>query len=144
MPEPFVHTLRVRYHECDAQGIVFNANWLTYFDVTLTEWFREAFGSYGALMEEHGADVVLAETTLRFRGSASFDEDLAISVAIARLGTTSMVAVFTARRGDEALVEGRTVYVFVDPATMGKQPIPEDVRERLAPYVVAANGNGAG
>jgi acyl-CoA thioester hydrolase len=144
MPEPFVHTLRVRYHECDAQGIVFNANWLTYFDVTLTEWFREAFGSYGALMEEHGADVVLAETTLRFRGSASFDEDLAISVAIERLGTTSMVAVFTARRGDEALVEGRTVYVFVDPATMGKQPIPEDVRERLAPYVVAANGNGAG
>jgi acyl-CoA thioester hydrolase len=144
MPEPFVHTLRVRYHECDAQGIVFNANWLTYFDVTLTEWFREAFGSYGALMEEHGADVVLAETTLRFRGSASFDEDLAVSVAIERLGTTSMVAVFTARRGDEALVEGRTVYVFVDPATMGKQPIPEDVRERLAPYVVAANGNGAG
>jgi acyl-CoA thioester hydrolase len=142
MPEPFVHTLRVRYHECDAQGIVFNANWLTYFDVTLTEWFREAFGSYGALMEEHGADVVLAETTLRFRGSASFDEDLAISVAIERLGTTSMVAVFTARRGDEALVEGRTVYVFVDPATMGKQPIPEDVRERLAPYIV--NGNGAG
>jgi len=137
MPEPFVHTLRVRYHECDAQGIVFNANWLTYFDVTLTEWFREAFGSYGALMEEHGADVVLAETTLRFLGSASFDEDLAISVAIERLGTTSMVAVFSARRGDEALVEGRTVYVFIDPATMGKQPIAEPVRDRLRPYALA-------
>ena len=46
-----------------------------------------------------------------------------------------MVALFTARRGEEALVEGRTVYVFVDPATMGKQPIPDPVRERLAPYV---------
>ena len=46
---PFVHRHRVRYHECDPQGIVFNANWLTYFDVTLTEWFREAFGSYDAL-----------------------------------------------------------------------------------------------
>ena len=146
MPEPFVHRLRVRYHECDAQGIVFNATWLTYFDVTLTEWFREAFGSYRALMEEHGADVVLAETTVRFRGSASFDEDLAISVAIERLGNTSMVVLFTARRGGEALVEGRTVYVFVDPATMGKQPIPDTVRERLAPYVVVApgDGNGAG
>ena len=51
MPEPFVHTFRVRYHECDAQGIVFNANWLSYFDVTLTEWFRAMFGSYGALVE---------------------------------------------------------------------------------------------
>ena len=67
MPEPFVHTFRVRYHECDAQGIVFNANWFTYFDVTLTEWFRAAFGSYGALVEA-GSDVVLAETTARFRG----------------------------------------------------------------------------
>ena len=86
-------------------------------------------------MEEFGGDVVLAETTVRFRGSASFDEDLAISVGVERLGTTSMVALFTARRGEEALVEGRTVYVFVDPATMGKQPIPDPVRERLAPYV---------
>ncbi len=136
MPAPFVHDLRVRYHECDAQGIVFNANWLTYFDVTLTEFFREAFGSYRALTEEHGADVVLAETTVRFRGSARFDEDLAISAGIERLGTTSMVARFTACRGGDALVEGRTVYVFVDPATMGKLEIPEPVRERLARYVV--------
>ena len=134
MPEPFVHRLRVRYHECDAQGIVFNANWITYFDVTLTEWFREAFGSYGALMEA-GSDVVLAETTARFRGSGRFDDEIAISVGIESFGRTSMVAAFTARRGDEALVEGRTVYVFVDPATMGKQEIPAHVRERLAPYV---------
>ena len=79
--------------------------------------------------------MVLAETTLRFRGSARFDDELAISVGIERLGTTSMVALFTARRGEDALVEGRTVYVFVDPATMAKQPIPDDVRERLVPYV---------
>jgi acyl-CoA thioester hydrolase len=135
MPEPYVHTLRVRYHECDAQGIVFNANWLTYFDVTLTEWFREAFGSYRALMEEHGVDVVLAETTVRFRGSARFDDELAVAAEVERLGTTSMVARFTARRDGEALVEGRTVYVFVDPVSMGKQPIPGEARERLAAYV---------
>jgi len=143
MPEPYVHTLRVRYHECDAQRIVFNANWFTYFDVTLTEWFREVFGSYGALMEA-GSDVVLAETTARFNGSAHFDDELAVSVGIERLGTTSMVVLFTARRGEEALVEGRTVYVFVDTETMGKQPIPVDVRERLAPYVVGAPADGGG
>jgi acyl-CoA thioester hydrolase len=134
VPDPFVHRLRVRYHECDAQGIVFNANWLTYFDVTLTEWFREAFGSYGALIEA-GSDVVLAETTARFRGSARFDDELAISVGIESLGRTSMVALFTARREIEVLVEGRTVYVFVDPKTMGKQEIPDDVRAKLSAYV---------
>jgi acyl-CoA thioester hydrolase len=135
MPEPFVHHLRVRYHECDAQGIVFNANWFTFFDVTLTEWFRAAFGSYSALMEEHGVDVVLAETTARFRGSARFDDDLGISAAVERLGTTSMVALFTARRGEEVLVEGRTVYVFVGTEDLAKRPIPDAVRAGLAPFV---------
>jgi len=139
MPEPFVHRMRVRYHECDAQGIVFNANWFTYFDVTLTEWFREAFGSYGALVEDHDADVVLAETTARFRGSARFDDELAISVAAESFGRTSMVVAFTARRGEEALVEGRTVYVFVDPSTMAKREIPVAVRSRLAEYAAGTS-----
>jgi acyl-CoA thioester hydrolase len=134
MPDPFVHTFRVRYHECDAQGIVFNANWLSYFDVTLTEWFREAFGSYEALVES-GSDVVLAETTVKFRGSARFDDELAVAAGIERLGNTSMIARFTASRDGEALVEGRTVYVFVDPKTMGKREIPGDVRARLGAYV---------
>ena len=134
MPEPFVHTFRVRYHECDAQGIVFNANWLSYFDVTLTEWFRAMFGSYGALVES-GSDVVLAETTLTFRGPARFDDELAVSAEVERLGTTSMVARFTARRDGEALVDGRTVYVFVDTETLAKRPIPDGPRERLAAYV---------
>ncbi len=131
MAEPYVHTLRVRYHECDAQGIVFNANWFTYFDVTLTEWFRAAFGSYSALAEEHGVDVVLAETTARFRGSARFDDELAIAVEVEQLGSTSMVVTYTARRDGEVLVEGRTVYVFVDAQTLAKTPIPDAVRSRL-------------
>ena len=46
----FSHTLRVRYAECDAQGIVFNANHFAYFDITLTELWREAFGSYDAMV----------------------------------------------------------------------------------------------
>ena len=37
----FVHELRVRYGECDPQGIVFNANYLLYFDVAFTEYWRE-------------------------------------------------------------------------------------------------------
>ena len=36
MPD-FVHELRVRYGECDPQGIVFNPNYLAYFDHTVTE-----------------------------------------------------------------------------------------------------------
>jgi len=84
---------------------------------------------------ESGSDVVLAETTVKFRGSARFDDELAVAAAIERLGNTSMIARFTASRDGEALVEGRTVYVFVDPKTMGKREIPGDVRAKLGAYV---------
>src|SRR5207244_8540859 len=63
---PLVHRLRVRYNECDAQGHVFNANYFVYFDVTLTELWRETLGSYEALTAD-GLDLVVAETGARFR-----------------------------------------------------------------------------
>ena len=51
MGEPFRHRLRVRYHECDPQGVVFNANYLAYFDIALTELWRDAVGGYASLAE---------------------------------------------------------------------------------------------
>src|SRR5438445_12442479 len=36
----FFHPFRVRYSEIDGQGIVFNVHYLTYFDTTITEYFR--------------------------------------------------------------------------------------------------------
>jgi acyl-CoA thioesterase FadM len=39
-----------------------------------------------------------------------------------------------ARRDGQELVRGTTAYVFVDPATLAKRPIPEAVRAALAPF----------
>ena len=133
---PFVHRLRVRYHECDPQGIVFNGNWFAYFDVTLTELWREAFGSYEAMVEA-GSDVMVVSAGATFRAPARFDEQLEVAMAIERLGGSSMTSTFTATRDGQLLVEGRLVHVFVDPATYTKQEIPDDARERLQPYVTS-------
>ena len=37
----FFHALRVRWSEVDMQAIVFNGNYLNYFDVAFTEYWRE-------------------------------------------------------------------------------------------------------
>jgi acyl-CoA thioester hydrolase len=133
---PFVHTLRVRYHECDAQGIVFNANHFAYFDITLTELWREAFGSYDALVEA-GTDVVVVDAAASFKASPRFDDLLDLEMTITRLGASSMTSEFAERRDGDVLVTGRMVHVFVDPATLAKQEIPDDVRARLAPWTAA-------
>ena len=37
------HSLRVRWAEVEPQNIVFNANYLMYFDAGITEYWRERF-----------------------------------------------------------------------------------------------------
>jgi acyl-CoA thioester hydrolase len=134
---PFVHRLRVRYHECDPQGIVFNAHHFAYFDVVLTELWRAAFGSYGAMVAS-GTDVRVVDASASFHSPARFDDELELAMTVVRLGTTSITSELEERRDGDLLVRGRLVHVCVDPATEGKRPIPAGMRERLAPWTAPA------
>jgi acyl-CoA thioester hydrolase len=69
MPEPFRHRLRVRWSECDLQGVVFYPNYLAYFDHLLTELWREAVGPYWEIATL-GIDLLVAEASIRYRESA--------------------------------------------------------------------------
>jgi acyl-CoA thioester hydrolase len=140
---PFVHHLRVRYNECDAQGQVFNANYFVYVDVALTELWREALGSYGALLAD-GLDLVVAEAGARFRSPARFDDEIEIALEVERLGNTSMVCSIGITRDGEALVEGRIVHIFVNAHRLGeKAPIPDHVRAVLQRYTVGDRDSAA-
>ena len=133
---PFVHRLRVRYNECDAQGYVFNANYFVYFDVILAELWREALGSYEALTAD-GLDLVVAETGARFRAPARFDDELEITLEVERVGNTSMVSAIGISRDGDMLAEGRIVHIFVRADRLGeKAPIPDHVRRILQRYTV--------
>ncbi len=130
---PFVHRLRVRYHECDQQGRVFNAHYFAYFDIALTELWREAFGSYEQMLRE-GYDVVVADASARFKGAAAFDDEIDVAMTIANLGDTSMTTDIEVLRDGDVLVQGRMVHVWVDATSYEKSPIPERARERLAGF----------
>jgi acyl-CoA thioester hydrolase len=130
---PFTYGFRVRYSECDPQGIVFNANYVAYFDHGFTELWREAFGSY-AVMEERGIDMVVAELNVEFHAPAQFDELVTLGIGIERLGTTSMTSRLSLHRDEDLLVEGRMRHVVVDGQDWKKTEIPDWLREGLGPY----------
>jgi acyl-CoA thioester hydrolase len=135
MGEPLEHTLRVRYGECDLQGIVFNAHSLNYFDTSITELWRSACGSYQAMLDR-GVDIVLAEATLRFRRPARFDEVLTLSVGITHLGNTSVITQHTAGVDGELVAEGELRHVLVDRVMVTKTPLPDWLRAGLEPFRV--------
>ncbi len=130
---PFAHRLRVRYNECDQQGVVFNAHYFTYFDIALTEAWREAIGPW-ADMVERGIDLVVAEAHARYLAGARFDDALELRWWIERLGNTGMSTRIDVVRADDVLVEGRMRHVCVAAGTSAKTRIPDDVRAALEPY----------
>src|SRR5947209_7774122 len=130
--EPLAHKLRVRYGECDPQGVVFNAHFLAYFDVGITELFRAAFGSYKAMVDR-GVEFVVAEAALRYYRPARFDEELTLEVTITRLGTTSMTSSYRVLRDDDLLVGGTLRHVLmtlVERVPDAKTTIPDWMRQR--------------
>jgi acyl-CoA thioester hydrolase len=139
MAEPFRHRLRVRWSECDLQGVVFYPQYLAYLDHTVTELWREAVGPYTEMVSEHGVDMVVAEATMRYRGSARFDDELEISATVTRLGGTSITTAFTTERtADGALLtEAELRHVFVDPRDFSKREMPERVRAGLERFAAA-------
>lgn len=141
MGQPFVHHLRVRFGECDPQGVVFNAHYLAYLDLSMTELWRAAFGSYVA-MTDRGFDIVVAEAQLRFRSSARFDDELSLAVAVEHLGNTSIITRHSISRNGEVVVEGMLRHVMVELETLVKTPIPDFLRDGLAPWLVPAEPAG--
>jgi acyl-CoA thioester hydrolase len=133
------HTIRVRYGECDLQGVVFNAHYLNYFDTSITELWRSACGSYQAMLDR-GVDIVLAEASVRFRKPARFDEVLTLAVAVTHIGTTSVITRHTAGHHGELLAEGELRHVLVDRVTVEKTPLPDWLRAGLEPFRVPAPG----
>ncbi len=119
---PFRLLLRVRYNECDAQGIVFNARWGDYADIASGEYVRALFGSVHPA--ETGLDWRLVKQTIEWQAPARYDDVLELAIRTLRVGTTSFALetrfVRHADRAPLAVIE--TVCVMVDHA--GEAPDP--------------------
>ncbi len=131
MPSPFCYYLRVRYQECDAQGVVFNARYGDYIDIATMEFFRQI--GFAAEVASAELDMQLVKQTTTWKAPARNNQVLEISVAAKTLGTTSFTLLVQFRiAGTEALTcEAETIYVRVDAKTLTKRALGDRFREGL-------------
>lgn len=113
---------------------MFNAHYLAYVDIAITELWRAAFGSYQAMLDR-GIDMVVVESRLRFHAPARFDDELTLEVKVSRIGTTSISTVHRILRASELLAECDIHHVLVERQTMTKAEIPDWVREPLSRWL---------
>jgi acyl-CoA thioester hydrolase len=131
MSNHFRYYLRVRYGECDAQKVVFNARYAEYVDLATTEFLR-ALG-YGEQLFSGELDFQLVKQTIEWKAPARFDQILEISVFTRSLGNTSftLAAEFRVAGRDRVIATAETVYVLVTQDTLIKTPISPDLRTAL-------------
>ena len=130
-PYRFSHRLRVRWAECDMQGIVFNPHYMMYVDVAFTEYWRALGMPYPQALLAEGLDNFMVTATLNYRDAARYDDELDIFIRTEYFGTTSFRIGFSIRRGDGVLVEGTAAYVTGDAETRRPRPLPAALVERV-------------
>lgn len=125
MDYPVTYQRKVRFSDSDAQGIVFNGNYLTYFDDTITDYF-DALGLTWSDFQERGYDMVLGHVDIDFRSPARIGETLVTGARVTRVGRTSVT--FDLKTWEleshRTVVEGREIQVVLDAATFEKTEVP--------------------
>jgi acyl-CoA thioester hydrolase len=124
----YVHEIRVRYGECDQQGVVFNANYLVYIDDAIDRWFHAAFD--GNYLGEF--DCMAKKIDLEWHAPAKSGDNLALAMRAVRWGNTSFDIRVDAFVGEQPIISATLVYVSVTPGTHTPCPVPGFIREALA------------
>ena len=138
----FYYPLRVRYTEVDVQRHVFFGNYLTYFDIALTEYTR-AIGYYYPDMVASGVDMFYVEANCQYKGRAYFDDLLHVHTRIGHIGNTSLTFEFAIYKqpAGELIATGDIVAVAVDASTERPIRVPDELREAVARFEGELVGN---
>jgi len=137
----FAHRMRVRWAEVDRQGIVFNAHYLMFFDVAITEYYRALGYPYPEGLAQHGTDLYVKKAEIEYHASAGYDDEIDVCVRVARLGRSSFEFQLEIYRADQLLIGG-TVYVNADPETRKAAGLPEFLRTAIKAFEQTAPTEG--
>ena len=122
-------TLRVRYAETDAMGIVHHANYLVWFEVGRDEYYHQTGVGYDEV-EEQGYLFPLSEAYARYAAPARYGETVLIRTRIKESHSRSVTFAYEvlSQTTGEPLATGWTKHLCVD--RRGRvQRIPDFLRQ---------------
>lgn len=145
MANAFEFLFRVRYSECDPQGVVFNARYGDYVDLALTEYLRAAIGGYNELVNM-GFETQVVRLLTEWKAPSRFDDVLKTIVYPSHFGNTSFTLVFEfINASTNVLVAtSQATYVLVCAKQFTKQIIPSELKSALQEGAVGKQINQAG
>ena len=132
----FFYTLRVRYAEVDAQGIVFNSHYLTYFDCAITEYYRKIKYNYISEVKKSNKDFHVIKTTIEYKKPISFDQIIDLGVKVSKIGNTSLtfdISIYSNRK-NLLLAEGNIIQVYTDQIKKCSTPLSKSFVKKIRKF----------
>jgi YbgC/YbaW family acyl-CoA thioester hydrolase len=134
-PFKFSARTRVGFSDTDAQGIVYYGRYLPYFDLARVEYHRK-LGLLELEIGGEGVEFVMRALAVEYHAPAVFDDEIEVSVRVARIGNTSATYEFAAYRArdDVLMVDATQTLVLVDLDGRKACPIPEVFRDAIRSF----------
>ena len=127
------YRLTVRWAEVDAQKIVFNAHYLMYADVAVTEYWKQMAMPYAQSWSSLGGELYVKKASVTYHASAQMGDVLDVCIRCVKQGNTSLQFEAGIFRGQQLLNTVELVYVFAD-HEQKPQPVPQQLRDMLTAY----------
>ena len=109
---PFTHSLRVRFAETDAMGIVHHSRYLPYLEEARVAYLRHIGHPYTE-WRDAGLDSAVLEAYVRYRQPLRFDDVATVHLALATASRTTFQMAYLLRRDDEIVATAVTVHGMV-------------------------------
>ena len=132
----FMTTVRVRWMECDAQGIVYNGAYLGYLEIGQAEYYRNLGFAIYIIPQSGYFDFAVVKSTQEFKAPAKVDEIIELHVRVSKIGSTSLTLNLEIypEGSDRLLTSIETVYVGYDAATESSRPVPDAIRQLVTHF----------
>ena len=123
--------IRVRYGETDQMGVVYHANYASYFEVGRTEWLRE-YGITYKSMEETGVMLPVISLEIKYKNSAKYVDLLTIKTSIKKLPSARIEFDYElVNESGDLLATGSTDLVFIDMKRNRPMRCPDYLLDKL-------------
>ena len=124
-------SVRVRYQETDQMGVVYHANYLTYFELGRVEWLRSKGLDYAAL-EKSGVLLPVVNVTVNYQSPARYDQLIKVVTTLEKIGGASVVFYTQIIAENETvLVDGRVTLVATDVKNFKPIKLPDQLRSLI-------------
>ena len=132
VPEPFVHSERVRFGDLDAMRHLNNVVFLRYFESARIAFLRSIAPDHDPASPEGGPfGVIFAECHISYRSPVHFDEQVDVACSVGEVRRSAFRVDFAMRVGERMAAEGYGWLVGFDYAEQHSAPLAEPLRERL-------------